>query len=282
MPASDAIAAAQLYPVQVLMAMSQGILNHLITVEMPWVITSANMSWSGAKIDQDKCQEVRVGCERHLETLMPKLREWGIDNVRSPNQLEAFFKKVGLQHLFRRKGRRCFEKDLLAQFEDRHEAIPLIRAAKHCLKWQDDKLVTGEFLGQDGRIHPEFRSLGAETGRTTSTHPNIIGIGRVFRPLVIPEPGYGIGEVDLSQIEVGIAAAIYNDERLIEMFNSEDVYVEMAKDVFREDLTDNDQRMSAKEFKRRHGKLRDQMKVCRLGLTYGMTPRVWPNSLISL
>jgi DNA polymerase-1 len=100
----------------------------------------------------------------------------------------------------------------------------------------------------------------------------VTGIGRVFRPLIVPEDGRGIGEVDLSQIEIGITAAVYDDPVLIEKFNGDDVYVAMAKEFFRAELSAEDLRLSAAEFKKKHGKLRDQLKICTLGIIYGLTP----------
>jgi DNA polymerase-1 len=90
--------------------------------------------------------------------------------------------------------------------------------------------------------------------------------------LVIPEDGCGIGEVDWSQVEVGVAAAVYNDEELIKMFNSGDVYSAMAQHFFREDLSEEDLAITGKEFKRKHKELRNRMKSCTLGIIYGITP----------
>ena len=40
---------------------------------------------------------------------------------------------------------------------------------------------------------------------------NILGLDRVLRPLIVAAEGFGIGESDWSQIEIGIAAAFYGD-----------------------------------------------------------------------
>jgi DNA polymerase-1 len=102
--------------------------------------------------------------------------------------------------------------------------------------------------------------------------PNIGGIGRVLRPVVVPELGYGLGEVDLSQIEVGIAAAVYNDPALITMFNGRDVYSRMAKAYFASELSAADIDLPDKDFKKQHAKLRSQMKVFTLATIYNITP----------
>ncbi len=80
-------------------------------------------------------------------------------------------------------------------------------------------------------MHPEHCQLGAHPGGQTAGNPNVLGIPGVLRPLIAARPGYGVGEVDLCQIEVGVTAAIYEDSRLIEMYNSGDVYSSMAQDL---------------------------------------------------
>ena len=98
-----------------------------------------------------------------------------------------------------------------------------------------------------------------------------MGLGRVFRPLVRAPEGYGIGEVDLSQIEVGIAAAVFRDPRLIEDFNAGDVYVAMAKRIFHAELTPDDLALDNPTFKSRHARYRNLTKPLVLGIIYGET-----------
>ena len=269
--AEDAIAAGRLYHHQTSAASQAGILEHLVTIEMPWVRTNTHMQWYGVKVDSNKCDQVREACGRYLPAVEKRLSEYGIANVRSHPQLKHFFTRRGLLALFRKKGNYSFDKKQLKRFKDRHPAIPVILEAKRIHSLHSDKILTGEFVGVDGRIHPEHRQLGADTGRQTSRSPNILGLDSTLRPLVVPEKGCGIGEVDLSQIEVGIAAAVYGDQKLIEMFNSDDVYAAMAKYYYRDELSDQDRSLNSREFKDRYPERRDRMKTCTLGILYGLT-----------
>ncbi len=270
--AADAEAAACLYLPQVLEAGREGLLQHLTALEMPWVITTARMGWRGVRVDQEKCRAVNAACERHLAALRPRLEQFGVGNVRSHKQLSEFFARLGLLELFRREGKITFDKEQLEAVQDRHPAIPLIRAARRILDLQKEKVLSGELVGADGRVHPDYRQLGTHTGRQSSRWPNVMGLGRIFRPLVVAAPGRGIGEVDYSQIEVGVAAAVYGDDRLVEMFNSDDVYSAMAKDFFRSQLSAEDLGLPGPDFKKRHRTLRDLVKTCTLGIIYGLTP----------
>jgi DNA polymerase-1 len=269
--AEDAVAAARLYPHQVNAAVRAGTLHHLETVEMPWTKTNARIIWNGLRIDPAGCLRVQEACERHLPGLGEKLRGYGITKPGSHTQLEAFFDRAGLLELFRRHGTYCFDKDQLHRFHGRHPVIPLLRAARRAEDLQRDPLLTLDLVGADGRVHPDHRQLGAETGRQTSRWPNVLGLDRVLRPLVVPDPGRGLGEVDWSQIEVGLAGAVYDDAALVEMFNTGDVYSAMAQRFYRDALPDADRGLGGKEFKRKHPDLRARMKNCTLGIIYGLT-----------
>jgi DNA polymerase-1 len=103
--------------------------------------------------------------------------------------------------------------------------------------------------------------------------PNVGGVGRALRPLVVPGgAGTAVGEVDLSQIEVGAAAAVYGDPDLVRMFNRHDVYSALARVFFAGEMTDEDSRLTDDEFKRRHRAYRDQMKLFTLAVIYNITP----------
>jgi DNA polymerase-1 len=269
--AADAVAAASLYPHQVLAAAQAGPLQHLVKVDMPWAVTNARMIWNGVRVDPEKCRLAQDACDRHLEELGPRLREYGITNVRSSKQMEQFFAQLGLLELFRRGSGFSFDKDRLKEVEDRHPAIPLIRAARRVHDLLKEKVLSGALVGADGRVHPDHRQLGAQTGRQTCRWPNVLGLGRVFRPLIVPGPGRGIGEADWCQIEVGVAGAVYHDRRLVEMFNTGDVYSAMAQHFYRERLPPEDLALPGKEFKRKHPDLRGQMKTCTLGIIFGLT-----------
>lgn len=271
--AEDAIAAAQLYPPQIQKAAKVGLLRHCETVEMPWVITNARIEWNGVRVDKKKRDDALARIGLHKERLKKYLAaEYGIDKTQSPKQLTKFFQRCGLLHKFRRGKKVSFDKKMLKKNAGLHPVIALLRAARRASDLLADKLLSPEFMGEDGRVRAEHRQLGTHTGRQTSRWPNLLGLDRVLRPLVIPDPGYGIGEVDWSQVEVGVAAAMYGDDALIRMFNSGDVYSSMAQHFFQEELPEVDLTIPGKEFKEKHKKIRNQMKSCTLGIIYGITP----------
>jgi DNA polymerase I len=270
--AADAVAAASLHQYQIAEAASAGILSHLITVEMPWTVTNARMIWNGVRLDPKRVELTREACTRHAVALASQLQEMGLSNVNSHDQVRIFIQRLGILDLFRNGEKISFDDEHLKEVERLHPAIAMIRALRRVRRLGSDKLLTGELIGKDGRLHPEHRQVGTHTGRNSMRTPNLAGIPKPLRPLVVPDPGYGIGEVDLVQIEVGIAAAEYGDQELIRMFNGRDVYAAIARDFYAGTLPPGAQSISDAEFKRQYADKRARVKLFTLATIYNITP----------
>jgi DNA polymerase-1 len=259
--AEDAIAAGLLYPLQIQRAVQHGLLRHCETVEMDWVATNARIEWAGVRVDQKKRDQAIARIAVHQEKLEKHLAAaYSIQNTQSHKQLTEFFQACALLPRFLQGGKVSFDKKILKKNAGLHPAVALLRAARRASDLLADKLLSSDFIGADGRVRADHRQLGTDTGRQTSRWPNFLGLDRVLRPLVISEDGYGIGEVDWSQVEVGVAAAMYGDDELVRMFNSGDVYSAMAQHFFRDELPVEDLDIVGKEFKCKHKALRNQMK----------------------
>jgi len=78
--------------------------------------------------------------------------------------------------------------------------------------------------GDGGRIHPGIRQLGADTGRTSQSEPNLQQMPRsadagVRRAFVAPE-GFNLWLIDYEQLQLRIAAIIAPDKKMIDAFLS--------------------------------------------------------------
>ena len=250
-----------------------GICEILDGVVMPWNVTAAEIEWTGVLFDRDKCRTFLDASTRARERIAIELQVHGITNPGSTHQLCTLLKANRLDHHFLKTklGRPRTRNQDLKDREHLHPAISLVRRWRKVGQLAADPAVQGLITGVDGRVHSDFMVLGADSGRTQSRRPNLIGLGRAFRPLVCATEGHGVGEVDLAQIEVGIAAAIYHDAALVRMFNTGDAYAAMAQDFFRDRLSEVDRRLPGIEFKRKYPDLRDRMKACTLGIIYGVT-----------
>jgi len=73
----------------------------------------------------------------------------------------------------------------------------------------------------NGRVHTNFKSHGAETGRFSSSEPNLQNIpssgdyGKLVRNLFIAPPGHKLIVADYSQIEPRVIASLAHDEILV-------------------------------------------------------------------
>lgn len=74
-----------------------------------------------------------------------------------------------------------------------------------------------DHVRDDGRIHAKFHQNGTDSGRFSSTDPNLQNIqkkgeeGRILRSCFVPAPGHKFIIADYSQIELRIAAELSND-----------------------------------------------------------------------
>lgn len=84
-----------------------------------------------------------------------------------------------------------------------------------------EKQVEKDSLLIAGRVHTKFNAHGADTGRFSSSEPNLQNIpssgeyGKLVRNLFVAPPGYKLVVADYSQIEPRIIAAFSRDERLV-------------------------------------------------------------------
>jgi len=92
-----------------------------------------------------------------------------------------------------------------------------------------------------GRVHTSYSLVGAQTGRLSSTDPNLqnipirTAIGRQIREAFVPEPGNVLLAADYSQIELRLAAHMADVASLKDAFaQGEDIHARTAREMFGE------------------------------------------------
>ena len=92
-----------------------------------------------------------------------------------------------------------------------------------------------------GRVHTSYSLVGAQTGRLSSTDPNLqnipirTAIGRQIREAFVPESGNVLLAADYSQIELRLAAHMADVPSLKEAFAAgEDIHARTATELFGE------------------------------------------------
>ena len=70
---------AKLYLLQVQAVVMQGIHNHLLEVEMPWIVTNAAMERNGVLVSREQCMKVLNGTKAKLGPVeVPNLKSMAL------------------------------------------------------------------------------------------------------------------------------------------------------------------------------------------------------------
>ena len=92
---------------------------------------------------------------------------------------------------------------------------------------------------ETGRVHTSYSLSGAQTGRLSSTEPNLQNIpirteiGRQIRDAFVAEPGHVLMSADYSQIELRLAAHMADVPQLKEAFaKGDDIHNMTAEELF--------------------------------------------------
>jgi DNA polymerase I-like protein with 3'-5' exonuclease and polymerase domains len=118
-----------------------------------------------------------------------------------------------------------------------------------------------------GRLHSTFNQLGADSGRFSSSDPNLQNIqkkskeGEALRKAFVPEDGNVLVIADYSQVELRLAAEFSDDEVMLKLLNTPE------GDIHR--LTAS--AMYNLEYDKVTSEERRQAKTLNFGIIYGMT-----------
>jgi DNA polymerase-1 len=216
------------------------------------------MERRGIKVDRDHLARLSAEFGRDIQALEEKIYEaaCGPFTIGSPQQLgQVLYERLGLKG--GRKGKSG------AYSTDQNELERLagegVACASLVLEWRQlTKLKTtytdalqAQINPQTGRVHTSFSLAVAQTGRLSSTDPNLQNIpirteiGRKIRDAFVAEPGHVLMSADYSQIELRLAAHIADVPQLKEAFAArEDIHNRTAEELF--GTVDRDTRNKAK------------------------------------
>ena len=240
--------------------------------EQPLVPVLQRMERRGVLIDREMLRRQGVELAKRAEELKAAAQaEAGTEfNVDSPKQLQQIlYEKMNLPVLRKTPtGQPSTAEDVLEQLAESFTLPKLILDYRSIAKLRStyaDKLPT-QVNPDTGRVHTSYHQAVAQTGRLSSTDPNLQNIpirtpeGRRIRQAFIAPPGYVLLAADYSQIELRIMAHLSGDASLIAAFEADrDVHQATAAEVFGVPLSEvsTDQRRSA--------------KAINFGLIYGMS-----------
>ncbi len=241
-------------------------------MEMPLIEVLASMEMRGVLLDVGILREMSRQFEELLSRSEEKIYRLAGErfNIQSPKQLQQIlFEKLELPRGKRTKAGYSTDFEVLLSLSRNHELPAEILAYRSIAKLKSTYVDALPCLinPETGRIHTSYNQTGTETGRLSSSNPNLQNIptktpeGRRIRQTFIAPPGYKILSADYSQIDLRVLAHISGDRNLIEAFHAdEDIHSRTAANifgVFPEMVTPG---------------MRRQAKVVNFGVIYGMSP----------
>ena len=217
-------------------------------VDRPLSAVIARMERAGIKVDRQILSRLSGTFEQQIAGIEARVFELAGQSftIGSPKQLgDILFDKLGLKG--GRKGKSgVYSTDVNELERLQGEGAEIARAV---LDWRQlTKLkvtytdaLQDEINRDTGRVHTRYLLSNAQTGRLSSTDPNLQNIpirtevGRQIRDAFVAEPGNVILSADYSQIELRIAAHMADVPQLKEAFaHGDDIHALTAVELFGE------------------------------------------------
>jgi len=217
-------------------------------VDRPLIAVVAGMEREGIRVDRARLARLSEEFSVEIGRLEGEIHVLAGQEftVGSPKQLgEILFEKLGYKG--GKKGKTGqYSTDVSVLEKLAVEGAPI---ARKVLEWRQLAKLKSTYTDalqaainpDTGRVHTSYSLAGAQTGRLSSTDPNLqnipirTAIGRQIREAFVPEPGNVLLAADYSQIELRLAAHMADVASLKEAFEQgEDIHARTAREMFGE------------------------------------------------
>ncbi|MFN3471160.1 MAG: bifunctional 3'-5' exonuclease/DNA polymerase [Aquificaceae bacterium] len=238
-----------------------GLFNPVAIVEMAFVQETAKLELNGIPIDREELEKKLKEQERLLQKkVMDFMMRYRIDPM-SPKQVgELLTKRFNLDLPKTEKGNLSTDDKVLSEYASHPVVSELlnIRGMKKLI----EKLQEIKERIRGNRVYPEFKQIGAITGRMASMNPNVQNIPRNLRSIFKAEEGNVFVIADFSQIELRIASEYVGEEKMIHAFRQGKDLHRYTASVFlgksEEDITKEERQLA---------------KAVNFGLIYGISAK---------
>jgi len=224
----------------------EGVTRVYQLVDRPLIPVVAAMERAGIKVDRDKLAKLSGDFAEQIAALEGEIHDLAGSRftIGSPKQLgEILFDQMGLKGGKKGKsGQYSTDVTVLEKL-----AADGVAIAAKVLDWRQLSKLKSTYTDalqdqinpETGRVHTSYSLVGAQTGRLSSTDPNLQNIpirtetGRQIRHAFVAEPGHVILAADYSQIELRLAAHMADVETLRAAFAAgEDIHNRTAEELF--------------------------------------------------
>ena len=241
-------------------------------LERPMIPVLSTMEMHGIKVDRDTLSRMSNAFAQKMAALEAEIHELAGEtfNVGSPKQLGTIlFDKMSLPGGKKGKtGAYATGADILEDLATEHDLPGRVLDWRQLAKLKStytDSLQE-HIHPETGRVHTSYSIAGANTGRLSSTDPNLQNIpvrseeGRRIREAFVAPEGTRLVSLDYSQIELRILAHIAGIDALKDAFREgKDIHAATASEMFGVPLDE----MTAD--------VRRQAKAINFGVIYGIS-----------
>ena len=256
----------------VMAEMPDSVQKVLAEIELPTLDALADMELAGVAVSHEQLAGFSADLGARADSVA-QLAYAEIDrevNLGSPKQLqEVLFEQLQLPKTRKTKTGYSTDAAVLADLQESHPHpfLDLLLQHREATKLRQIIESLDAAIGADGRIHTTYVQTGSQTGRLSSTDPNLQNIpirteeSRRIRAAFQVGADYDtLLTADYSQIEMRIMAHLSGDPGLIEAFNSgEDLHRFVGARVFGVDPSEVTPAM------------RTKVKAMSYGLVYGLS-----------
>ena len=245
--AEDADVTLQLDDVLRPMVESAGMMRALEEAEEPLVKILVDMERDGVRIDTAALKEYGCDLDREILSLTQGILEYAPVgfNPDSPKQLgELLFDRLKIDASAAKrtsKGQWSTDERTLSKIVDAHPIVPKVLEYRACTKLKStyvDKLPL--LIDSDERVHTTYAQAFTETGRLSSSDPNLQNIPirtergkKIRKAFVARDERHVLVSADYSQIELRLMAAFSKDEAMLQAFrDGADIHRDTASRVY--------------------------------------------------
>ena len=233
-------------------------------IEKPLSPVLAACEWEGIHVNKEVLDDIAKHTKKKMDDLTEKIfevsgREF---NLNSPKQLgEILYDELGLPS----KKKRSTAVSVLEALEPEYPIITdILEYRKYSKLYSTYAIGLVKHIKRDGKIHTTFNQHAAQTGRLSSSEPNLQNISvrdeetKMVRSAFISSPGCFLLSIDYSQIELRVLSYMANEEKMVASFNDDrDIHSETARSIFGVENVSSE--------------MRRQAKSVNFGIIYGMS-----------
>jgi DNA polymerase I-like protein with 3'-5' exonuclease and polymerase domains len=215
----------------------------VLRLEMDLLPVVVGMELIGFCVDRKKLEEIAAEATQERDQVaqtVNNLLGTGDVNLNAPPKLLKVLQGRGI-------ALKNTNEDSLS--ECRHPVADAILEYRKWKKLKEDVESCIHAIRPDGRIHGHFNPLGTDTGRFSSSEPNMQNITRgELRTAFVASVGNVLVIADYSQIELRAAAYFSGDKRMIEAFiEGKDLHTKTASIVLgksEKEITNEDRQLA--------------------------------------